>query len=90
MYLVGGALTLAAMPAQRAAFQALAAAVTNFAQALGAGTAPFLLSLGPDGRLAGMDRIAGLAIGASWAVPLLLMRLDALLLRRHQPRGIEP
>lgn len=85
-----GSATRVPIPAERAAFQSLAAAVTNLAQALGAGTAPLLLSLRPDGRLAGMDRVAWLAIAASWAAPLLLVRLEAVLRRRGLPPVTEP
>ncbi len=53
-----GSATRVPLPAERAAFQSLAAAVTNLAQALGAGTAPLLLGIRPDGRLAGMDLVA--------------------------------
>ncbi|HSI41752.1 MAG TPA: MFS transporter [Xanthobacteraceae bacterium] len=77
-----GSATRVPLPAERAAFQSLAAAVTNLAQALGAGTAPLLLSIRPDGRLAGMDLVAWYAIAASWTAPLLLMRLETVLRRR--------
>ncbi len=80
-----GSATRVPLPAERAAFQSLAAAVTNLAQAVGAGTAPLLLSIRPDGRLAGMDRVAWLAIAASWTAPLLLMRLETVLRRRGLP-----
>lgn len=85
-----GSATRVPLPAERAAFQSLAAAVTNLAQALGAGTAPLLLGIGPDGRLAGMDRVAGLAIAAAWTAPLLLMRLETVLRRRDLPPVGEP
>lgn len=85
-----GSATRVPLPAERAAFQSLAAAVTNLAQAAGAATAPLLLSLRPDGRLAGMDRVAWLAIAASWAAPLLLMRLESVLRRRSLPPATEP
>ena len=77
-----GSATRVPLPAERAAFQSLAAAVTNLAQALGAGTAPLLLGIRPDGRLAGMDLVAWCAIAASWTAPLLLMRLEVVLRRR--------
>ncbi|MGO1075168.1 MFS transporter [Inquilinus sp. CA228] len=85
-----GSATRVPLPAERAAFQSLAAAVTNLAQAIGAGTAPLLLSVRPNGMLAGMDRVAWLAIAASWTAPLLLMRLETVLRRRGLPPVTEP
>lgn len=72
--------------AERAAFQALIAAVTNLAQAAGAASAPMLLGLSPDGRLTGMDSVALLALLTAWAAPPLLLLLDrALADRRPAP-----
>lgn len=65
--------------AERAAFQALIAAVTNLAQAAGAASAPLLLGLSPDGRLVGMDSVALLALSTAWAAPPLLFLLDRTL-----------
>jgi len=68
--------------AERAAFQALVAAVTNLAQAAGAASAPFLLDFAPDGRLVGMDIVALLALLLTWAAPPLLLMLDRVLADR--------
>ncbi|MGJ5176328.1 MFS transporter [Bradyrhizobium oligotrophicum] len=68
--------------AERAAFQALVAAVTNLAQAAGAASAPFLLDFAQDGRLVGMDGVAVLALSMTWAAPPLLLMLDRVLANR--------
>lgn len=74
--------------AERAAFQALIAAVTNLAQAAGAASAPFLLGLSPDGQLVGMNAVALLALLMTWAAPPLLLMLDHVLANR--PSALPP
>lgn len=76
---------------ERAAFQALIAAVTNLAQAAGAASAPFLLGLSPGGQLVGMDAVALLALLMTWAAPPLLLMLDHVLANRMSalpPKGL--
>jgi MFS transporter, DHA1 family, inner membrane transport protein len=68
--------------AERAAFQALVAAVTNLAQAAGAASAPFLLDIAVDGQLVGMDSVASLALSMTWAAPPLLIMLDHVMANR--------
>jgi predicted MFS family arabinose efflux permease len=74
-----------ALPHERARFMSLQSAVQHMAAAIGAVLATQLLAELPDGRLAGMSRVAQCSIVLALAQPLLLSLVERELRTRHRP-----
>lgn len=62
-------------PDDRLTYQCVVAAVTSAAQAAGAGVSALVLAEDTQGRLVGMEILAGLSIVLAWAIPILLLVL---------------
>ncbi len=63
-------------PPLRARYMSFQSAVEHLAASIGAGGSSLLLSEGPDQTLAGMPRIAVVAIGMGWLALWLMARLE--------------
>ena len=74
-----------AAPADRVAYQCLAAACTSLGQAAGAGVSTIVLTERVDGTLAGMGWLAAASVALSWLPALVLVALDRRMAGR---RGI--
>jgi len=74
-------------PPERARFMSAQSAVQHLASALGAGLSTQLLTMTPDGRLAGMQTLAFLSIAVATALPFLLVAVSGALSRREAARG---
>jgi predicted MFS family arabinose efflux permease len=72
-------------PAERARFLSAQSAVQLLASALGATLSTRVLTVEPDGRLAGMRALAGLSAAVAMLLPFLLNRVAARLRARDAP-----
>jgi predicted MFS family arabinose efflux permease len=74
-------------PQERARFLSTQSAVQHLASALGATLSTRILTVGPDGRLAGMPALAAVSAAAAALLPLVLFRVAALLRARDAREG---
>ena len=75
---------------ERARFMSIQSAVQHMAAAVGAVLASQMLTEQPDGRLVGMDRVAGLAIALSLFLPLLMWLLERRVGRQERQAAASP
>jgi predicted MFS family arabinose efflux permease len=83
----GATMTKVPRPEERAAFMSVQSAVQHFASATGALLSSLLLHDGPDGRLVGMPRVAGISICFAACVPGMLRQVERGVARRLSPIG---